>query len=49
MPLAAALYRASGLVHCHLADVGVLANVRFAPEAVGQRGPSCVSSVSATQ
>jgi hypothetical protein len=34
MPLAAAPYRASGLVLWHLADVGVLANVRFAPIAV---------------
>jgi hypothetical protein len=31
MPLAAAPYRASGLVLWHLADIGVLLDVRFAP------------------
>jgi hypothetical protein len=32
MPLAAAPYRASGLVLWHLADIAVWPNVRFAPK-----------------
>src|SRR5258706_15203362 len=42
MPLAAAPYRASGLVPWHLADVGSSADVRFAPTAALLERPALV-------